>query len=113
MINTKIAKVKINLLNYEYSACLFLYNEIKVDNEKELMKYIDEIFKKSKVEKFGARLLIKTNEIKYTNNKIFLQDIYDHTDENHIVIFKNKKLIAYTPLKEIISIYNKTKEKLN
>jgi hypothetical protein len=113
MISTKTAKMKINLLNYEYSACLFVYDKIEVENENEFLTYVNEIFKKSKVEKFGARLIVKAPALQYTNNKIFLKDIYDHTEENHIVIFKNKKLIAYTPLEEVLKIYKKTKEKLD
>jgi len=113
MITTKPAKMKINLLNYEYSACLFVYDVIDVEDENDFLTYINEIFKKSKVEKFGARLIVKAPKLQYMHNKIFLQDIYEHKNENHIVIFKKRKLVAYTPLEEVLKIYKNTKAKLD
>jgi len=112
MISTKIARVKTNLATYDYNACLFLYDMKEIEEEKNLTIFIDELFKEAKVTKYAARLMVITDESKYISNHEFLKEFYEHSMENHIVIFKNKKVIGYTPLNEIIKIYNKSKNKL-
>lgn len=107
MISTKIARMKMNTINYENSACLFLYDDSILKTEL-FVTFVDELFKSAKVEKHGARAMVIEDDRRYISNKEFLKELYDHPNESHIVIFKDKKMVGYTPLDELVKLFKKS-----
>jgi len=105
MIKNNMATLKVNLITSDYSAAIITYYNDEILEDKQFIDFLDDMLISLKVTDPFSRLIIEQKETYFLNDSSFLNGIFDIKLENQLVVFKGKKVIAYSPLEDIKKKY--------